>query len=165
MTDYSHDELVARACRWLRGARKCSPVLAEFQHLRSREIPDAIGWTSGGQVHVVEAKVSRSDFLRDSKKLHQRTDSTMGTHRWYAAPCGLLTPADLPDRAGLIEPWGRGLRVRVHATCRDVSNRGELEAVRILRVAVSRHELGVGWNAKRFRFDPMPGPSTREWRT
>lgn len=118
------------------------------------EQPDAIGWTPAGIVHVVEAKVSRADFLRDRKKPHRKGDDSMGHYRWYVASPGLIWQADLPH-AGLLEKSGRGLRIIHPAPVRRMSPRGTLEALSILRQALVRHEDGVEWRPAVFRFAPV----------
>lgn len=118
------------------------------------EQPDAIGWTPRGIVHVVEAKVSRADFLADVKKPHRRGDDSMGHYRWYVAPPGLIWQADL-DGAGLLERSGRGLRIVHPAAVRRMSPQGTLEALSILRQALIRHEDGVEWRPDGFRFAPL----------
>ncbi|MYM92368.1 hypothetical protein [Duganella vulcania] len=53
---------------------------------------------------LVEAKVSRGDFLRDASKAHRVQPCTgIGTFRYFAAPVGLIGLDELPDRWGLIE--------------------------------------------------------------
>ncbi len=148
----SHQDLVVRACRWLRG-KGCKPVFAEFQHMCSNEMPDAIGFTAT-LVHVVEAKISLADFRRDAKKWHHRGGNSMGHRRWYVAPRGLLTPA-MVDGHGLLEPSGRGLRVVAKAPPRTPSDMACQEALGILRNAIVRHEKGVAWDRDRFRFAPL----------
>lgn len=154
MGKLTHEQLVIRACRWLRSKKRCRPVFAEFQVMANAEQPDAIGWTSSGIVHVVEAKVSRADFLRDAKKWHRLGDDSMGHYRWYVAPPGLIWEADL-DGAGLLKRSGRGLCIVVPAIVRRMSPRGTGEAKQILRQAVIRHEDGVEWRRDVFRFAPL----------
>lgn len=53
---------------------------------------------------VVEAKVSRADFLADSSKPHRLSPSEgVGVFRYYLAPAGLIQVAELPPKWGLIE--------------------------------------------------------------
>jgi hypothetical protein len=56
-------------------------------------------------LHVaVEIKVSRADFLRDVKQpLKQRRARLMANQFYFAAPSGVLTTADMPTWAGLVE--------------------------------------------------------------
>lgn len=85
----THDELTRRAARWLRNTRRCSIVLQEPRAFWALEIPDAIGFRSDGRSIVVEAKVTRVDFLGDKHKRHRRLDRAscgrpgMGIERWY----------------------------------------------------------------------------------
>lgn len=72
------------------------------------ENPDVFGVRHGvnnydiGTV-VLEAKVSRADFLRDKKKPH-KIDPTKGMGKWryYICPTNLIKPDDLPPKWGLI---------------------------------------------------------------
>ena len=74
----SHEQLVERAGRWLRGTMRCNVVLLEPGYGSVGEIPDAIGWTSDGVSIVVECKASRSDFLADRNKPARRR--ALGSH-------------------------------------------------------------------------------------
>ncbi|MFA6167832.1 MAG: hypothetical protein WC700_14520 [Gemmatimonadaceae bacterium] len=73
-------------------------------------IADAVGFgiVSGRKRGiVVEAKTSRSDFLRDKKKWHRRygaaSDANFGfSDHYYIAPDGLLKPDEMPDGWGLL---------------------------------------------------------------
>lgn len=98
-----HDELVGRACRWLKGTCGCSASVGELQAFTgSGEIPDAIGWRSEYSI-LIECKTSRADFFADLKKPF-RVDPTLGvgTYRFYLCPPGIITPGDLPDGWGLL---------------------------------------------------------------
>lgn len=109
-----HADLVSRAVRWLRsnGCRVtlCDPFRANVQY---GEQPDAIGWRDGLSI-LVEVKVSRADFLRDSKKrFRANPELGMGDWRFYLAPAGLISVDELPRGWGLLEHEGRSVR-RVH---------------------------------------------------
>ncbi len=98
-----HDELVARACQWLKGTCGCSAVLGELKAFTgSGETPDAIGWRSEYSI-LIECKTSRSDFFVDLKKPF-RKDPPMGvgTYRFYLCPPGIIHPEDLPEGWGLL---------------------------------------------------------------
>ena len=98
----SHEDLVKIAEKWLLGTRRCSFVFTELKTLATSEIPDAIGFRDGQSV-LVECKVSRADFLADSRKIFRRRPSQgVGTYRFYLCPAGIITPQDLPARWGLI---------------------------------------------------------------
>ncbi len=97
-----HDELVARAVRWLRGTQRCCLVLAEKVSLTG-ETPDAIGYRAGGRSFLVECKTSRADYQADQRKVWRRAGTSMGEYRYYMTPRGLLDPAELPETWGLLE--------------------------------------------------------------
>lgn len=110
----THDELVARAGRWLRGTMKCGVVLCEVIG-GGLEQADAIGWKHGGRHSIlVEVKTSRADFHRDKKKWHRQAGMGMGQERWYFTPPGILTAKDLPEGWGLAENHGRFVRKKVN---------------------------------------------------
>jgi len=75
-------------------------------------------------LHVaVEIKTSRGDFLRDVKQpMKQRRARLAANQFYFAAPAGMLTAADLPLWAGLIEVHPSGLaRIAVPAPWFDSS--------------------------------------------
>ena len=115
---WSHNELVQKAVKWLKkphgqNGPGCHVAVSEFPTGYSGEIPDAIGYRShtehlGGTV-LCEVKVSRSDFLADSKKPHRNGKVLgVGQHRFYVAPQGLIRPEELPFGWGLVEITNRG---------------------------------------------------------
>lgn len=107
----THAELVARAAAWLR-AKGCKIVFTELVTLTG-ETPDAIGWRdSGGTSFLIECKTSRSDFHAERNKGHRRPDvAAMGRYRYYFCPPGLIKPADLPPRWGLL--WCHARKVEL----------------------------------------------------
>lgn len=112
----SHAELCEKAVRWLRfansrGGHGCQVALSEPRTgYLGGEVPDAIGFRISepglGSV-VIECKVSRSDFRADAKKPH-RGASGMGRYRYFLCPDGMLEPAEIPDRWGLLVMTRRG---------------------------------------------------------
>lgn len=100
MNKMTHLDLVEIAKRWLR--KRCNVVITEMTS-GIQEQPDAIGWEYGGHSIVVECKTSRSDFLYDKNKTHNRFDSAMGDKRFYLAPKGLIKPEELSEKYGLLE--------------------------------------------------------------
>lgn len=134
-----HAELVKRAERWLRNVRRCGVVLCEVA-AGSGETPDAIGWRYGGQQSVlVECKVSRADFLADKGKPFRKPDcqGAMGDERYYLAPAGIITLSDLPERWGLLEIVGRGIK------CRKAAEKHSPQYSR------KRNEMGLLWSEVR----------------
>lgn len=106
----THQDLIRRAERWLRGTKRCSVVITEMVCF-SREIPDAIGWTTSQSI-LVECKASRADFLKDKKKFFRRDpEYGMGDLRFYMTPPGLITTDELPPKWGLLEARPKQIRV------------------------------------------------------
>src|ERR1700691_1139796 len=79
-----HSTLVAMGVRWL--SRQCSVVLYEFA-TPAEENPDVIGWAPGAGSVLIECKLTRSDFLRDSSKVVRKNPRAgMGQRRYYLCP-------------------------------------------------------------------------------
>lgn len=72
------------------------------------ENPDVFGIRHGINNHgmgtfLLEAKMSRSDFLADRSKPHRINPETgVGKYRYYICPTGLIKPEELPNKWGLI---------------------------------------------------------------
>lgn len=110
----THDELVRRACGWLKGTRCCRLVVSEPPV--DGEKPDAIGWRHGEGSHLVECKISRNDFHADRRKrwrVHPAwgRGRGLGLYRWYLTPPGLLRNCTLPPCWGLAEAHPRQVRI------------------------------------------------------
>lgn len=156
----NHTDLCERAAAWLRSSGRCDPVLNGIGS--AYEIPDAIGWNTGGSI-VIECKTSRIDFLRDRKKYVRlrRPDGwvyqfkrltkkqkieqgfveeqipNMGDRRYFLCPPEVASADDIkklyPDH-GLFHLIGRRLQQMLDAPKREhVSHQGE---VRYLRFAL-----------------------------
>ncbi len=133
----THDELVARAVRWLRGTKRCPVVLPELVVVRLPYVWDAVGYTRAGISHAVECKTSRGDFLRDRHKYARRFPGQVsGDHRWYLTLPGVVR-GDLPDGWGLAEVRGRIVRIVTPPT-RIVGPPRRQDLV-ILVAALARH--------------------------
>lgn len=114
----NHRALCDIALKWLKrpnsaGGHGCQIALIECRTGWDGEIPDAIGFRATGHEPtdgsvVVEVKVSRQDFLADSKKTHRQSGG-VGRWRYFMTPKGLIDPTELPARWGLLEvsPAGR----------------------------------------------------------
>lgn len=101
----THDELVARAVKWLRNPSKgrsaCGVVVPELCSYGNEE-PDAFGWNTAGS-YLIECKVSRSDFFADRHKPRHRTGRPgPGAYCYYMTPPDLVTPDEVPDGWGLL---------------------------------------------------------------
>ncbi len=126
-TTLKHAELCKLAVNWLkrpysRGGHGCTVAIDECRTGWAGEIPDAIGYRFSGMQDssmdgtvLVECKVTRSDFLADKAKPHRQAGG-IGNWRYYMAPEGLIAPAELPEKWGLVEVNSRGhLKTRVGA--------------------------------------------------
>ena len=114
MITYSHSELVEIAYKWVLKNGSCGVAFKELKTGVTDEIPDVIGFGSGHSF-LVEVKVSRSDFLSDSKKPFRLNPSRgMGLHRYYCCPEGLIDKSELPEGWGLICVDANGKARRTH---------------------------------------------------
>jgi hypothetical protein len=88
--------------RWAKNSGRYTVVMAELRTINF-ETPDVFAVKQGHRSIVIECKISRSDFLADSKKPHRRlSEMAMGDERYYAAPEGLLKAEDMPEGWGLL---------------------------------------------------------------
>lgn len=119
MPKHDHNHLVQLALQWLRGTRKCEVYVGEPRRWNSVQSPDAMGWKGTGWSIAVECKVSRSDMLKQRKKLYRKMQQLpVGQERWLLVPIGMrLTkewwldaPRNYPDWPftgwGLLEARG-----------------------------------------------------------
>ncbi len=106
MASPEHDKLVKLAARWLK-ENGFGVVATELTFAGKGEQPDAIGFRHNTSA-IVEAKVSRADFLADAKKPWRSGVPSLGVYRFYLCPKGLIAPDELPSRWGLLyEEKGR----------------------------------------------------------
>ena len=81
--------------------QKCPFVAIELV-TTIQEIPDIFGWDYWSTT-LIEVKVSRTDFLNDSKKpFRQHPEQGIGMKRLYLCPEGLIAPEEIPERWGLL---------------------------------------------------------------
>jgi len=112
----THSELVEIGYKWVMS--RCGFAFKELRTLAD-ETPDVIGFNSNG-TFVIEAKISKADFLKDKKKpFRNHTWEGMGDWRFYICEKGLISIDELPYLWGLIEvtkgkaqvkhnPFGKG---------------------------------------------------------
>ncbi len=110
----THKELVDYGAEWLTKSApntylRCSYAVKELKTL-SVEEPDIFGFRSGKTV-LIEVKVSRADFLAESKKIcrHKFFDG-IGMNRYYLCPEGLIQ-WDEVGNWGLLWYSGEGIRI------------------------------------------------------
>jgi len=110
-----HDQLSGIAKRWLsrpksKNGAGCNLALVEVGAYG--EIADAFGYRLNGMDGysvVVEAKVTRSDFLADKKKPHRSgLKKGLGNYRYFICPEQLIQPDEVPDGWGLLWVNKRG---------------------------------------------------------
>ena len=96
----THSELIDKGAKYLK--KKCSFILREMTCTNS-EIADVIGFNST-TTFLIEAKTSRSDFLKDFKKPFRiNPEEGVGDFRFYIAPKGLIKQNEIPSLWGLLE--------------------------------------------------------------
>lgn len=83
-------------------------VASEIRAAGCGEEADVVAFRSTCSL-VMEAKVSRRDFLADAGKPH-RTRPALGNYRFYVCPEGIIQPDELPVGWGLLYMAGRTLR-------------------------------------------------------
>lgn len=104
--ELTHSEAVRRIARALNdpddhpGIRRFPIVLMEMRGSSMQE-PDVLGLCAGPS-HMVECKVSRSDFTRDKRRGFRNGDNAVGNLRSYGCPAGLIEPEELPGEMGLL---------------------------------------------------------------
>jgi len=137
----THDELVARAVRWLKNTKRCGVIVHEW-YSACREFPDAIGWRLGSFSYLVECKVSVEDFHADKQKHFRRENKSAGSFRYYMTPRGLLDGKHhliLPGW-GLLEVHGRIVKEVIPAV--QDYEAGARHEVQMLYSALRRISVG-----------------------
>jgi hypothetical protein len=130
------------AVSWLRRYR-CGVVLSE-QACVSGEMPDAIGWKNRCHSVLVECKVSRPDFLADrAKPWRQNPESAVGSERYYLAPIGVISLAELPTGWGLLEARGRETAVVKRSAKNLRSSAGFQNEMNLLLASLRRVEVRI----------------------
>ena len=156
-----HSTVVSMGVRWL--SRQCSVVLYEFA-TAADENPDVIGWAPGAGSVLIECKLSRSDFLKDSAKpVRKNPRAGMGHRRFYLCPANLIHVKDLPPKWGLL--WATRGQVIVKREARGHSARNLLAEIRFLTSMLRRAQIRIGsrplseWLRGENRFDAKRGIS------
>jgi len=103
--EMTHRNLCLKAAKYLRSKgihpyHKGQYSVCELE--RCGECPDAFAW-GGSSTQLIEAKVTRSDFLSDKKKLWRNNPPYgIGKYRSYICPTDLIKAEELPEYWGLI---------------------------------------------------------------
>lgn len=103
----THDDIALVASKRLKSMGYIA-ALANVTSAAAGEQPDALGINSAGITFLVEAKVSRADFLADKKKPWRRdSQKSLGHYRAFITPKGLLKPEEIPYGWQLWEVHGK----------------------------------------------------------
>lgn len=100
----THDDLVARAEKWLKKTVGCGVVFNDSfrSNTPTGECPDGLGFIQETSI-LVECKASRADFLADKKKRFRKNpEQGMGDWRFFMCEPGVITVNDLPEGWGLL---------------------------------------------------------------
>jgi hypothetical protein len=144
----THDVLVKLAARWAEKQAKCAIVLSDVRCGMVQEQPDVLGWTNCGFSTLIEVKVSRADFLRDSKKTFRLScERGMGWKRYYCTPSKLVDASEVRAGWGLLQPTERGKLevIKGSSTFAAWNERDE----RTLLVQATRRAM-EGWGRRMF---------------
>jgi len=106
------------------------------------ETPDLIGWRMGASI-LIECKVSRTDFLKDRKKVFRKYPSLigLGQKRFYLCPANLIQVSDLPKDWGLL--WINKNRIFVQAEANPQEYSKDAE-IRFLVSMLRRTQIRIG---------------------
>lgn len=116
---WTHAALVERAARWLANTKGCKLVIVGAKPWSCAEHVDVIGWKANGESIVVECKVSRADYLADSRKPWRLTSVGMGMWRYYLTARKLLDAPPVMD-VGWLELHGSRVHVVREAAPRQL---------------------------------------------
>ena len=114
----NHRELCEVGARFLKRPESANGHGCHFTIVEAAcygENPDVFGVRHGLDrngigTFLLEAKISRSDFLADRSKPHRiNPEKGMGKYRYYICPTGLIKPEELPDKWGLIYVSPKGI--------------------------------------------------------
>lgn len=158
----THAQLVERAARWLANTRQCPIVITEMG--TSFEIPDAIGWNTGGGSTLIECKTSKSDFKADQWKPGRRNPAHFGmcNHRYYLVPPDLIdyVIANLPEQWGALVAYKTRVEIRVRGDFIHTVNKSREISVLIsaLRRLAGEKEPIAGMNVKYYTIDNSKNP-------
>ncbi|WP_228203396.1 adenylosuccinate synthase, partial [Acinetobacter sp. CFCC 10889] len=115
MTELNHRKLCEIGARFLKRPESANGHGCHFAIVEPAcygENPDVFGIRHGVNTltFLLEAKMSRSDFLADKKKPHRMNPETgIGKYRYFICPNGLIKPEELPEKWGLIYVSPKGI--------------------------------------------------------
>jgi hypothetical protein len=97
----------------------------------------------GLDLHGIEIKVDRADFLRELKDPDKAAELFRFCNRWWVAVSDpeIVQPGELPSTWGLLVPRGKGLAVKVDAPALTPEPISRPFLASIFRNVVERHTL------------------------
>ena len=136
-------------------------MLYEFA-ASAQENPDVIGWAAAAGSIVLECKLTRQDFLADSRKpVRKNSRAGMGQRRYYLCPPDVIQVKDLPAKWGLL--WVAKGQVAVQREARGHPERNLLAEIRFLSAMLRRAQIRIGtrplseWLRGEYRFEAKRG--------
>jgi len=103
----THNKLTEIAAKWIKRhpynilIPNCRTLSIDMKTIEEEQ-PDIIAWCGSFSV-MIEIKVGRGDFLKDSKKPFRKCmEKGVGQHRYYCCPSGLIKESELPEKWGLL---------------------------------------------------------------
>lgn len=125
----THADVISAVNRWLLSNHCARMAFNELpgQKLKTAgltgESPDIFAVHAAWSI-LIEAKVSRQDFLADSKKSFRKNpEEGVGNYRLYACPEGLISVDELPDGWGLLYVTPRKAVKLVHGKVKNAYKR------------------------------------------
>lgn len=113
MIEINHDMLGEIAAKYLR-SKGWHFAIPNLWSAIITEKPDCLAFDIDGKSFLVEAKMSRSDFLADKKKYARKNpEKGAGAYRAYITPKGLLSADEIPYGWQLWEVDASGSRPKV----------------------------------------------------
>lgn len=118
MSKLTHRQLCEIGARFLKRPESANGHGCHFTIIEPScygENPDVFGVRHGIHSHgigtfLLEAKISRADFLADRSKPHRlNPELGMGKYRYYICPTGLIKTEELPEKWGLIYVSEKGI--------------------------------------------------------
>jgi hypothetical protein len=99
-----YDTKSLKSLNWLKNNQVSEmrfPIILPEYKCYANSIPDVIGMNHH-HTAVIECKISRADYLSDSKKGHRHYLFQLGNYRYYLVPVGLISSSEVNGGWGLL---------------------------------------------------------------
>ena len=140
--EITHRNLCIKAAKYLRSNgihpwHRAQYSVYELE--RTGESPDAFAW-GNSSTQLIEAKISRSDFLSDKKKLWRKIPYYgLGKFRSYLCPINIIKPEDLPKHWGLLYIDEKGKITKIKEASSQESN--HIEEINLITSILRREGI------------------------